>query len=91
MKKLLIGTIIFILFILWIFYLATSELRKETYGADCPVCEPCTITAKSIRQNARDYSGQRFEGMTKIILPESVGEIQIGENIYTKSQLDAIK
>lgn len=66
---------------------------NQTQGADLGVAEcPQVITAKSIKQNTIDYSGKRFENMTRIKLPD-VGsyEIEIGEDLYTKDILEAIK
>lgn len=96
MKKLIIGTIIFIALLALLAIWGWRKYEKtidplDVYGAECPVCEPCVITAKSIRQNAVDYTGKRHETMTRIILPASINKIQIGEDIWTKEQLEAIK
>lgn len=69
--------------------ISITQIDSADLGAECP---PQIITAKSIRANTLDYSGQRFEGMTKIILPNMGNiEIKIGEDTYTSDQLKTIK
>ena len=96
MKKLIFTTILLIILIAVLAFIGNAMYNNSldpegVYGAECPVCEPCKITAKSIKENVLDYSGQRFENMTKIKLPNSIDLIQIGEDTYTKVQLDTIK
>ena len=72
-------------------YDKTSE-PENIYGRECPVCPPCEITAKSIKQRAVDYSGKRFKNATKFILPDNGDlEIKIGKNVYTKKELETLK
>lgn len=99
MKKPIIITILLIILIAVLAYIGNAKYNEqldrqlEVSGIEpvCPICPLIVITAKSIKANAVDYSGKKFEGMTKIKLPESVSEIQIGDKIYTKKELEAIK
>ena len=87
--KLTLTTILFIILILAFIgnYMYNKTLDPTgVYGVECPICEPCKITAKSIKANVLDYTGQRFETMTRIKLPESVKEIQIGKDVFKKEK-----
>jgi len=79
--------VILTLICVWIMSLGIPEVSGVV---ECPVCSQ-VITAKSIKANVVNYSGKKFENMVKIKLPESVQEIQIGEIIYDKSELEAVK
>ena len=93
MKKLIIAwfsfyTIIFLALLAVLFVYGVRQYDNQldpegSYGAECP---PQVITAKSIKANAIDYTGQKFETMTKIKLPESVVEIQIGDDVFKKEK-----
>ena len=94
MKKLIFIILIFIALIIVLAYLGNrqynQQLDEQLQGiiepiTDCPVC-PQVITAKSIKANAIDYTGQKFENMTKIKLNESVVEIQIGDDVFKKEK-----
>ena len=98
MKKLIFIILIFIALIIVLAYLGNrqynQQLDEQLQGiiepiTDCPVC-PQVITAKSIKANAIDYTGQKFENMTKIKLPESVSEIQIGSKVFKKEKYNPV-
>ena len=79
--------VILTLICVWVISLGIPEVSGVVIEKPvCPVCPPQVITAKSIKANVVDYSGQRFETMTKIKLPESVSEIQIGEDVFKKEK-----
>ena len=83
--------VILTLICVWVISLGIPEVSGvDLIVKDCPICSQ-TITAKSIKANVVNYSGKKFENMVKIKLPESVQEIQIGEIIYDKSELEAVK
>ena len=77
-----VGTILTLICV-WVISLGIPEVSGADLIEKCP---PQIITAKSIKANVLDYSGQRFETMTKIKLPESVVEIQIGKDVFKKEK-----
>uniref|UniRef100_A0A6H1ZDQ2 Uncharacterized protein n=1 Tax=viral metagenome TaxID=1070528 RepID=A0A6H1ZDQ2_9ZZZZ len=88
MKKLLIATIIFITLLVILFIWGANQYDKQldpldVYGAECP---PQTITAQSVKANVVDYTGQRFETMTKIKLPKSIEEVEIDGKVFKKEK-----
>ena len=74
----------FVFLTIWIFR------PDPSVGAGCPECPTCQITAKSINQEEVDYSGKKYETMTRIKLHSNIDEIQIGEDMITKQEFDQI-
>ena len=75
-----IVAVILTLICVWVIGLGIPEVS----GVDLKECPPCKITSQRIIQDALDYSN--LNTMTKIRLPESVGEIQIGKDVFKKEK-----
>ncbi len=92
MKKLIFVTAILIILLALLVWLGNKKYNEALGAEACPPCPDCgRITAERIRQEAVDYSGERFDTAIRFILPDKNIEIQIGDKVWTKSELDAIK
>ena len=65
--------------------------RTLEFGAGCPPCEVCDNRITSDRIIGGTVNYEHLNTMTKIILPASVGEVQIGKDIWTKEEMLEIK
>ena len=72
----------------------TNELRKtqETYGADCPVCPDCRITAEKIIKDNPAIDLTRYNNVTVFELPDIEGmKVKIKTNKWEKIEDELIK
>ena len=68
-----------------------ADLQVDEYSK-CPVCPSCKITIDKIIKDNQAIDLTKYNNVTKFKLPDLENmEVQIGEIIYTKLEIEAIK